>query len=157
MKRLTLVRHANAEPQGANSADFDRALTRRGQAEADALATHLFEQRLVPDLLLTSPAQRARQTAIILARQLELANDNLRTDPRLYLAQPEDILQTARSQASSVNHLMIVGHNPGISDLARLLAGKAWSGDLGTARACTMVLSTTAWPDVAPGQAIEVH
>ena len=157
MKRLTLVRHANAEPQGDGSNDFGRRLTRRGHAEADALAHHLMEQGLVPDELATSPAQRAWQTAEILAQQLELPGNIVKLDVQLYLASPVDMLRTVRTQEPHVQHFMIVGHNPGISELARLLAAGAWFAELGTACACTMLFDTDVWLDVNPGQASEVR
>jgi phosphohistidine phosphatase len=157
VKRVTLVRHANAEPQGDGSNDFGRRLTRRGDAEADALAHGLLEEGLIPDQLTTSPAPRARETAEILARQLELPRSIVNLDAQLYLASPVDMLRTVRAQEPHVQHFMMVGHNPGISELARLLAAGAWVAELGTACACTMLFDTDVWLDVNPGQAREVH
>ncbi len=156
MKRLTLVRHANASWKNSKSSDFDRSLTRRGQAEAEALARHLLERKLVPDLMMASAAQRARQTGEILARELELPVNTVKFEEQLYLAQPTDILQVIRSVGPKVRHLTVVGHNPGISECARLLAPQARLAEFETAAACTMTFDAQAWREVAPGAASDV-
>lgn len=157
MKRLTLVRHGNAAWKNSQASDFERPLTRRGQAEAEALARHLLARQLVPDLLMTSPALRAKQTTEILARELELPANTVKQEEWLYLAQPADILRAARSPGPKVQHLMLVGHNPGVSELAQLLAPQARLAELGTAVACTMIFNVEAWAGIAPGAAEEVR
>jgi phosphohistidine phosphatase len=157
MKRLTLVRHANAAWKNSQTSDFDRPLTRRGQAEAEALARHLLGQKLVPDLLIASPALRAKQTAETLVREMQLPANATKYEERLYLAHPADLLRTARSPGPHVQHLMIVGHNPGMSELARLLAPQTELAELATATACTMLFDAGAWPALEYGLACEVR
>ena len=157
MKRLTLVRHANAEWKNPKSSDFDRSLSRRGQVEAEALARHLLERRLLPDLMMASSALRAKQTSEILARQLELPGNTLKFEEQLYLAEPEEILRTIKSVGPKVQHLTIVGHNPGISDCARLLAPEASLPEFPTAAACTMTFAARTWREVTPGSAADAH
>ena len=72
MKRLTLMRHAEARWKDAGLSDLERPLNRRGTAAAEAMARRLLELQLLPDLLLVSPAVRTRQTADIVARELSL-------------------------------------------------------------------------------------
>jgi len=120
--RLTLIRHGNAEWKDASIADFDRPLNKRGLSEAEGIAKVLLENDLVPELLLTSTAKRTQQTAEILGRVMELPTRRVKFAEQLYLARAEVILTLAQSTGPKVKHLAVVGHNPGISELARELA-----------------------------------
>jgi len=157
MKRLTLVRHAKAEGKGPHSRDFERALTRRGHEEAEALAQRLLEHALIPDLLIASPAQRTKQTAEILALKLGLAADRLQHEKRLYLADSQDLLRVVQSAAPKAQHLMIVGHNPGLSELATFLTSGALPDELATGEACSMTFMVQAWSDIRPDPVQEVR
>ncbi|HKZ72652.1 MAG TPA: histidine phosphatase family protein [Steroidobacteraceae bacterium] len=157
MKRLTLLRHANADWKDSRTADFDRPLNRKGLSEATAMARRLFERELVPELVLTSPAVRAQQTTEIFMGELELPPRKLRRDERLYLAQPEDVLEAIRAIGPRISHLMVVGHNPGLTEAARRLAPGGTLEELPTAAFCTMLFDTRTWVDVEPGMAREVE
>jgi phosphohistidine phosphatase len=157
MKRLTLVRHAHAKLQVPGVTDFERPLSRRGRAEAKATALRLLEEKAVPQLLLVSPARRTLQTAEILARELQIPERHVRQDEALYLAAPDAILRVIQTSGPRIEHLMIVGHNPGISALANALAPQAHLGEFATAGACTMDLNVRAWSAVAAGCAESAH
>ena len=153
MKRLTLVRHAHAKVQAAAVTDFERPLSRRGKAEAKATALSLLEADAVPDLLLASPAQRTLQTAQIIARELQIPERQLRTDEVLYLAAADTILKAIQATGPRLEHLMVIGHNPGISALANALAPQAQSGEFATAAACIMDINVRTWSAVSAGSA----
>jgi len=148
VKRLTLLRHANAEWKDPQISDFDRPLNRRGNSEAEAMGRRLMELHLTPTILLTSTARRAEQTADILARELGVNARNVRAEESLYLAEPEDILRLIHSSGPRLGHLMIVGHNPGISELAQRLAPNRNIGDLTTGAACSFTFDTNSWSGV---------
>ena len=148
MKRLTLIRHANAEWKDPQISDFDRPLNRRGNSEAEAMGRRLMELQLTPTILLTSTARRAEQTAHIVARELAVGARNVRAEESLYLAEPEDIERLIHSTGPRLAHLMIVGHNPGISELAHLLAPNRKIDDLTTAGACSFTFDTNSWSGV---------
>ncbi len=97
MKRLTLMRHANAEWKDPQISDFDRPLNRRGQSEAEAMGRRLLELQLTPAILLASSARRAEQTAEIVARELGVGARNRRSEEPLYLTQAEDILRVVQT------------------------------------------------------------
>src|SRR3954471_6750400 len=120
-RRLTLIRHANAE-QDADVRDFERPLSRKGQSEANDMARRFQERGLVPDLILTSAAVRTRETADTFAKVLGVAPRLLQADDSLYLADGEQILAAIRGVGPRVTHLMVIGHNPGISAAAIALA-----------------------------------
>jgi phosphohistidine phosphatase len=154
VKRLTLLRHANAEWKDTSVADFDRPLNRKGVSESTAMAKRLFERGFVPDFVLTSPAVRAVQTMEVFARELELPARRSRTDERLYLAHPEDILGAVHGTGPRIGHLMIVGHNPGLTEFARrLIPPGSTLDELPTAGICTMQFDVRTWADVQMGTA----
>ena len=150
MKRLTLMRHANAQWKDPQISDFDRPLNRRGTSEAEAMSRRLIELKLIPTIVLTSSARRAQQTADIVAQELGLPPRNTHTDEGLYLATAADILRVIRTTGPRIPHLMIVGHNPGITELANLLAPNARI-DLATAAMCSLTFDARTWADVKPG------
>jgi phosphohistidine phosphatase len=144
--RLTLIRHANAEWKDANIPDFDRPLNKRGQGEAEGIGKLLMEADLVPDLMLASTAKRTQQTAEIVGRMLGLATRRVKLVEQLYLARAEVILSFAQATGPKVQHLAIVGHNPGISEIARSLApADEPLAELATASACTLTFATSSW------------
>jgi phosphohistidine phosphatase len=147
--RLTLLRHANAEWKDANIPDFDRPLNKRGQGEAEGIGKVLLEADLVPELMLVSSAKRTQQTAEIVGRALGLATRRVKLVEPLYLARAEVILSLAQATGPKVHHLAIVGHNPGISELARELAPEdARVGELSTASACTLTFTDASWSNI---------
>ena len=149
MLRLTLIRHGNAEWKDANIPDFDRPLNKRGQGEAEGIGKILMEADLVPELMLASTAKRTQQTAEIVGRMLGLATRRVTLVEQLYLARAEVILSFAQATGPKVQHLAIVGHNPGISELARSLAPSDEPlAELSTASACTLTFTTKSWADL---------
>ncbi|HET7812134.1 MAG TPA: histidine phosphatase family protein [Steroidobacteraceae bacterium] len=143
-RRLTLVRHATAD-QDSSVRDFERPLSKKGWTEAEEMARRFKERSLVPDLILASSAVRTRDTAESFAKVLGVAPRLLQPDDSLYLADGEHILQLIRGVGPRVNHLMVVGHNPGISATAIALAPEAVTGDLPTCGTLTMVVNCPAW------------
>jgi phosphohistidine phosphatase len=150
VKRLTLMRHADAQWKDPDVADFARPLNRRGQSEAESMARRLTELTLVPDLIVTSSARRAAQTGEIIVHELSLLPRTIRYEEALYLGGAQDILQLVRSIGPRVAHLMIIGHNPGISEAAHLLVPGSETGGLSTAALCTITFDTDQWSAVAP-------
>jgi phosphohistidine phosphatase len=149
VKRLTLMRHANAQWKDSEISDFDRPLNRRGESEAAAMGRRLFELRLVPTALLTSPARRARQTTEIVIGVLGLSARSVRSQESLYLAPVDEILRSIHTIGPRIPHLMIVGHNPGITEIAHLLAPTSSIPGLATAAVCSLTFDTPSWADVA--------
>jgi phosphohistidine phosphatase len=151
VKRLTLMRHADAQWKDPEVADFARPLNRRGTNEAEAIARRLTELTLVPDLIVTSPARRAAQTAETIARELTLLPRTIRYEEALYLAGAQEILKLVRDIGPRVAHLLLIGHNPGISEAVHILAPSGEMGGLATGGLCTMTFDIEQWPAVAPG------
>jgi phosphohistidine phosphatase len=143
-KRLTLVRHANAE-QESDVRDFERPLSKKGHGEANEMARRLHERGLIPDLILASAAVRTRETAETFAKVLGVPARLLQSDDSLYLAEGDQIIAMIRGVGPRVTHLMVIGHNPGISATAISLAPETVQGDLPTCGVLTMSVSCMSW------------
>lgn len=119
--RLIIVRHAHAESPDHRGTDFDRPLTARGLAEARDAARAITAAGHKPTLLLASPACRTRQTAQVLAGEFRLHADAVRFVDSLYNASAGTLEAELRRLAAPDGLVVLVAHNPGVSDLSRLL------------------------------------
>ena len=121
MKRLYILRHAKAVPGEPGQDDHARPLTMRGLADAEAMARHLHKNGARPDRVLVSTSARTVQTADLVLRELEMPP---RADYRdaLYLATPGKILGLPQAAPAKAESILLVGHNPGLEELASLLA-----------------------------------
>src|SRR5215469_10384926 len=131
------MRHADARWQDARLSDLERPLNRRGNAAAETMAKRLLELNLVPDLLLVSPARRTRQTGEIVARELSVPERLVLSDEALYLASAADLLKAVQATGPRVKHLLVVAHNPGVSELVHRLVPEAEASGLATAAVCS--------------------
>ena len=122
MKTLYLLRHAKSDWAGPVRADFDRPLNRRGRAAAKRMGRLMARRGLVPALVLCSAAARTRETWMLAAPAFE-ENLKVRTLRTLYLASPETLLTTLTRLPESTPSVLILGHNPGLEELASQLAG----------------------------------
>ena len=145
MKRLTLMRHADARWNDPGMPDLDRPLNRRGTVAAEAMGRRLLHLELVPDLLLVSPARRTQQTADIVARELSLSVRHVQREEALYLASAADMLRLIQDTGPRIAHLMVIAHNPGASDLIHLLVPRGGISTLTTAAVCSIVFETDDW------------
>jgi phosphohistidine phosphatase len=119
MRRLMLLRHAKAVvPMGL---DIDRMLADMGREAAAVMGTYLKDEQLYPDLAVVSPARRTRETWTLVERAV--GEVETRDEPRLYNASHERVLAVARGVEPAVSTLILVGHNPGFGELARMLVG----------------------------------
>jgi phosphohistidine phosphatase len=147
--RLTLVRHAEAESPLPKQRDSDRKLKPRGQREAIEMAARLKRDQRLPDKILASNAARTSATARLLLDELGLAEDSIELDERLYLAPAELILQVAQERGGSAAHLMIVGHNPGLSEFADELSSASSAQNLPTCATYSLQFDIRRWPELA--------
>lgn len=155
--RLTLVRHGHAENQGPGHRDIDRALDRRGIAEVTEMARRCLDLGLVPELMITSAALRTVQTADVFAGMLERSSSQRLIEPSLYLAEADTLLERIREVPNTIAHLMLVGHNPGLGDLAAQLAPAARLSSFETAAFCSMAFAAVSWLHIRHGLAAEVR
>jgi phosphohistidine phosphatase len=145
VKIVALVRHGRAHPEAAPSRDFDRPLDDHGRQEVRAMARRLAELDWEPEAIVASAAERTRQTAQILASVLEVPAHRVVCEARLYLAPPDQLLEVLQDLDPDLREVMLVGHNPGLSELARELARRPRLADLATAAACRITSPARVW------------
>lgn len=143
---LTLLRHAKAEPGSSNQDDWNRALEAQGRRDAEDIARRLREEGFIPSLIVTSPAVRARETAATFARAL--GKPSLISDERLYLADPKVLLEVVRERGGTAKHLMIVGHNPGITEFGDKLSAERGLDNMPTCSAYTLAFDIKNWSEL---------
>ena len=148
MKRLTLVRHSKSDWSLPGQQDWDRALNKRGQRDAPEMARRLRARKLKPDAILSSPAVRALATATIMARELKAAPSIVRQDERLYLAGPAEMLMVIRELGGDARHLMVFGHNPGITEFANRLSAGDRIDNMPTSAVFTATFAIADWSEL---------
>ena len=121
MRRLFLIRHAKAEPH-VGRGDYERRLTGRGRDDAKRVAAALAARRMLPDILIHSGAARARETAEIFAAAWR-GKVALQEEGWLYDASLATLLDHTRALGQEHKHVGLVGHNPGLGELATALTG----------------------------------
>jgi phosphohistidine phosphatase len=149
-RRVTLLRHGRAEPADAYPEDYERPLTHRGCIEAQEMAARLVKRDLVPDLILVSPAERAWATAEIIAATCELDDKQVQCARELYLATPERTWKLLANCGAALHHILICGHNPGLSAVASRFGPKPQRRDLSTAAIATAVWHHGEWATLQP-------
>ena len=143
MKSLTLFRHAKTECDSDSGRDFDRRLMDRGRDDAKRMGQKLVELDLIFDLILSSPAARAAETA-------ELSGLRPRFDQRIYDASTGDLLALVQEADPGVERLAMVGHNPGFERLASLLTGN--DIEMPTGSLVEIELPAEQWSEVGKGE-----
>jgi phosphohistidine phosphatase len=159
MRRLMLLRHAKTEYDAPSGRDQDRRLDQRGRDDAAEIGGWIGRHPPFPDSVAVSPAVRAHQTWDIIWETLKHLGREPQVEllPELYGADPAQLLETIRmASATDPKRLMVVGHNPGMHELALALAGsgdaagrKALAENLPTSGLAVFDFAVESWEDVA--------
>jgi phosphohistidine phosphatase len=150
MRRLVVLRHAKAEKEPPRKGDFDRALSPRGEADAAEAGRRLAALGVVPDAIVASPARRTLETAKIVARELDFPWGDIRVEKDAYLADAETLLRIVQESDDAAEIVLLVGHNPGVSELAQALA-RRFAEDLRTSAFAAIDCAADTWGRVRPG------
>jgi phosphohistidine phosphatase len=145
MKTLLVLRHAKSSWTDPRRGDRERPLNQRGLQDAPRMGALVRERGLIPDIVISSDAVRARLTAEAAAGAAGYEGDIL-LDRQLYLAEPEDILAVLRDIPENAGTVLIVGHNPGLENLVEQLTGEPF--DMPTAALAQIVLPIDRWRDL---------
>lgn len=121
MKALTILRHAKSSWSDANIVDHDRPLNARGKRDAPIMAARMAHAGIRPSLILSSPAKRAWSTAKIVAQELSYPLEFLQRERDLYHAGVGRLIDVLAEQDDGFNNILLVGHNPGLTDFANYL------------------------------------
>lgn len=123
MKTLFILRHAKSSWAHSDLADFDRPLNGRGEKAAPLMGGFMREKEFAPQVIISSPAIRAKTTAELVIKASGLAA-KINIDERIYEAHPHQLRQVVSELSDDIDQAMIVGHNPGLEGLVRYLTGR---------------------------------
>lgn len=121
MKHLLLCRHAKSSWKDGTLTDIDRPLNKRGRQNAPEMGRKLCKRGMRPDLVVSSPARRALDTAKLLARECGISKKNILVMDSVYGSYPAKLLQLIQRFDNDSDTVLIVGHNPEITILANIL------------------------------------
>ena len=148
-RTLYLLRHAKSSWKDASLRDFDRPLKRRGRDAAKQIGKRLASEKPEPEIVVCSPAVRARETADIVLKHAKLKVD-VNFDDRIYEASLRDLLQVVGDVADDKQVAMMIGHNPGLEELVAYLTGE--HRRMATCAVAKISLDAASWKDVRADQ-----
>ena len=122
-RELLILRHAKSDWSSSAGADFDRPLAKRGKNDAPRIGAWMYREGLIPDYVVCSPAERARQTVLKVCKVLELKKKSIVWDKSAYDASLADLLGILSRCPQDASTVLLVGHNPGLEELVDFLAG----------------------------------
>ncbi len=145
MKTLYIFRHAKSSWDNPNLADFERPLNERGKKTMPLMGKVMIKSNFQPELILSSPAVRAKETADLLKISANL-DVEVRLDERIYEASPQSLIEVVSGLNESAKSAMLVGHNPGLEGLIKLLTGEIQA--MPTAGLAVIDFDTENWQEV---------
>ena len=151
MKTLFLLRHAKSSWKDNTLPDLERPLNARGRKAAQLMSNFLKQEKVIPDLILSSCAVRARDTIDIMWRSA-MRGSELRFDERIYGASLDQLLEVITQIDKDAQSALLVGHNPGLEELLHALTGKTET--MPTAALAKITFKTSAWGKTIEGGAL---
>lgn len=151
MKTLTLIRHAKSSWKDDNLDDIDRPLNKRGNRDAPMMGKRLSKRSPAPQLLVTSPAVRAKDTADSIAYEISYPTEEIEEQTALYHASEDDILDAVHALDDDLDDVWLVGHNPGLQDFVEKITGF----DMENLPTCAVVIlqfETNRWSKIHWGE-----
>ncbi|HNW57258.1 MAG TPA: histidine phosphatase family protein [Bacteroidales bacterium] len=149
MKKLILIRHGRAEEQITGISDFERSLSTKGKNISRLMARRLMEEEDTPGIIITSPAFRALETAIIFSREFGMKPDKIFLDSTIYSKMNLKLLPGILSTAKDAEMVTLVGHNPSITEIADSLCTEE-CGFIPKSGVIGISFNITSWSEVKP-------
>ena len=149
MKTALILRHAKSSWDNVHQSDHERTLNKRGQRDAPRMGELILREQLTPDTIVSSSAQRARETAEAVATASQFAGEIL-YDDNLYLAPPEVYLNLLQTMPNEHQRVLLIGHNPGLEDLISRLPEQPTT--MPTAALAHLQWELDSWQDLAQAE-----
>jgi phosphohistidine phosphatase len=150
MKTLYLVRHAKSSWDNPDLKDYERPLNDRGLRDAPRMGKRVKEREITPDLMLSSPAERAISTCRTIASVIGYSADRIKTDRRVYHADEDDLFSVLKELNENQKTVMLFGHNPGFTYFANTLLNE----NIMNIPTCGIVgckIKINFWKEIKPG------
>ncbi len=148
MKTLILLRHAKSSWDNPDIEDFERPLNQRGLKDAPLIAEFLTEIPFIPELIVSSPAKRAKTTAEIISEKTGYNPNNIVFNESVYEADADILMEVVNSTPDKVNTLLLVGHNPAITVFCNLISDKRID-NIPTCGLAAIQMNIKSWKSVA--------
>ncbi len=158
MKRLVIVRHAKSMHESYVATDIERHLASRGYDDIEQSANFLKGKKILPDLIVTSPAIRAYSTALIVANRFGYKSDKIQLNSSVYEATVNSLMYVVQELNQQAETVFLFGHNPGLTELINALCGFTLT-NLPTSGVAVIEFSTTHWNEVdfERGRCVEMY
>lgn len=150
MKKLFLIRHAKSSWSDPSITDFYRTLNKRGKRDAPFMAAKVAASGAKPDLIVSSPAKRAKKTAKYMAEGVGYDSSNIKYYDAIYSSSRMELYQVLKMIDDRCNELFFVGHNYAITDLAEEITGQQLV-NIPTSGIVSIACTIKKWKDIAPG------
>lgn len=147
-----LIRHAKSSWANPAQTDFERPLNERGEHDAPMMGERLKKASLLPDLIVSSPAKRARQTAAKIGAAVGYSKDRIHMDERLYHCTPAVFEEVISELDNGLNTVFIVAHNPGITNFVNDLSDKFHVDNMPTCALAAVHGTVSAWPEFSAAE-----
>lgn len=148
MKQILLLRHAKSSWKDENLSDHDRPLNKRGKHTAPIMGQRLAIKEYQPQHIISSTAKRALDTASIVANEIKYDKERIETNRKLFHAWPDEISEVIAQCDDSINKLMMVGHNPGMTMYANQLLKSHRFENIPTAGLVTISININNWQEI---------
>ena len=149
MKTIYFIRHAKSD-QNTQCADFERPLNKRGEKDAPFMAKRLKHYKVNPDIIISSPAKRAHDTAVIIAKTLKYPKDKILLKKELYDSSHDEYLSVLQNIDDNHKIIFLVGHNPSITEICEILSNSI-IGNIPTAGIFCIKFDTKSFKDITEG------
>ena len=156
MKTIYIIRHGKSSWEADFVEDIDRALTERGVRDAYTMGKRLSDRKLIPEIIYSSPANRAMHTAIIMARVMQIPEENIFMKRGLYMAYKGDIKNIIDNAPEKISSLAIFGHNPSFGSLVNKFIKEPLE-NFPTSGVAVLSFDTDSWKDISPENVISEH
>jgi len=147
MKNLLIMRHAKSDWGNSSLPDFDRPLNNRGKTSAPAMGKELLKRKKVPDLIISSPANRAKTTAEMVSEEFGY-HKPIQFENEFYFGHIAEIINIVRKTDNSFEHVLIVGHNPTLEDLIDELIIDDNGYGMPTAAVASILFDVDSWEEI---------
>lgn len=150
MRTLYLTRHAESDWKDTDTSDFERTLNESGKKEASFIGLQLNNLEVTPHLITSSSAKRAYQTIQLISNEIDYPFDAIEFNKSIYNANLNDLLKIVHHLPNNHSNIMLVGHNPTMTDLANYLTGNA-IGNMPTCSVFKIELHIDNWQEIIQG------
>jgi phosphohistidine phosphatase len=148
MKTLYLLRHAKSSWSFDELSDQERPLNDRGREDAPVMGQALAKRRICPDIIVSSPAVRAMSTAVLVAREMQYPHDKIVVESGIYGADVDDLLTIIKGLPDGASSVLLVGHNPTITETANVLSPSSLN-EMPTAAVVCLRFGCDHWAEVS--------